>query len=66
MCFHGLPHGRRGDNIREPGWPQQEPSKSVSQQSADSQALARCRAKAGTDRAEFCEVTDRFCDGEGK
>jgi hypothetical protein len=37
-----------------------------SQQSADSQALARCRAKAGTDRAEFCEVTDRFCDGEGK
>ena len=37
-----------------------------SQQSADSQALARCRAKAGTERAEFCEVTDRFCDGEGK
>ena len=37
-----------------------------SQQSADSQALARCRVKAGTERAEFCEVTDRFCDGEGK
>ena len=37
-----------------------------SQQLADSQALARCRAKAGTERAEFCEVTDRFCDGEGK
>ena len=37
-----------------------------SQQSADSQALARCRAKAGERRAEFCEVTDRFCDGTGK
>jgi hypothetical protein len=37
-----------------------------SQQSADSQALARCRAKAGASRAEFCEVTDRFCDGSGK
>jgi hypothetical protein len=35
-----------------------------SQQLADSQALARCRAKAGTERAEFCEVTDRFCDGK--
>ena len=23
-----------------------------------------CRAKAGADRAEFCEVTDRFCDGK--
>jgi Domain of unknown function (DUF4189) len=38
----------------------------ASQQSADSQALARCRAKAGASRAEFCEVTDRFCDGSGK
>jgi len=38
----------------------------ASQQSADSQALARCRAKAGSERAEFCEVTDRICDGEGK
>jgi Domain of unknown function (DUF4189) len=37
-----------------------------SQQSADSQALARCRAKAGESRAEFCKVTDRFCDGTGK
>jgi len=37
-----------------------------SQQLADSQALARCRAKAGSERAEFCEVTDRFCDGNGK
>jgi hypothetical protein len=37
-----------------------------SQQSADSQALARCRAKAGTERAEFCEVTDRDCDGNAK
>jgi Domain of unknown function (DUF4189) len=38
----------------------------ASQQSADSQALARCRAKAGASRAEFCQVTDRFCDGTGK
>jgi hypothetical protein len=30
-----------------------------SQQSADEQALARCRAKAGSDRAEFCKVTDQ-------
>jgi Domain of unknown function (DUF4189) len=37
-----------------------------SQQAADSQALARCRAKAGSERAEFCEITDRFCDGDGK
>ena len=37
-----------------------------SQQSADSQALARCRVKAGTERAEFCEVTDRDCDGNAK
>ena len=37
-----------------------------SQQAADSQALARCRKKAGTERAEFCEVTDRDCDGAGK
>ncbi len=36
------------------------------QQSADSQALARCRAKAGASRAEFCQVTDRFCDGSSK
>jgi hypothetical protein len=34
------------------------------QDSADSQALARCRAKAGAERAEFCEVTDRYCDGK--
>jgi Domain of unknown function (DUF4189) len=38
----------------------------ASQQSADSQALARCRAKAGASRVEFCQVTDRFCDGSGK
>jgi hypothetical protein len=36
----------------------------TTQDSADSQALARCRAKAGADRAEFCEVTDRYCDGK--
>src|SRR5262252_341777 len=37
-----------------------------SQKMADSQALARCRVKAGSGRAEFCEVTDRVCDGEAK
>jgi hypothetical protein len=36
----------------------------VSQEAADSQALSRCRAKAGAERAEFCEVTDRYCDGK--
>jgi hypothetical protein len=36
----------------------------TTQDAADSQALARCRAKAGADRAEFCEVTDRYCDGK--
>jgi hypothetical protein len=36
----------------------------ITQQEADSQALARCRARAGADRAEFCEVTDRYCDGK--
>lgn len=34
------------------------------QESADSQALARCRNKAGSGRADFCEVTDRHCDGK--
>jgi hypothetical protein len=34
------------------------------QDAADGQALARCRAKAGAERAEFCEVTDRYCDGK--
>ena len=36
----------------------------TTQEAADSQALTRCRAKAGSDRAEFCEVTDRYCDGK--
>jgi Domain of unknown function (DUF4189) len=36
------------------------------QKAADSQALARCRATAGADRAEFCEVADRHCDGSAK
>jgi hypothetical protein len=36
------------------------------QKTADSQALARCRAKAGSGRAEFCVVTDRVCDGDAK
>jgi Domain of unknown function (DUF4189) len=35
-----------------------------SQQAADAQALARCRAKAGSERAEFCKVTDQYCDGK--
>ena len=34
------------------------------EQAADSQALARCRAKAGADRAEFCKVADHYCDGK--
>jgi len=37
-----------------------------SQKTADSQALARCRVKAGSGRAEFCQITDRMCDGEAK
>jgi hypothetical protein len=36
----------------------------ATQDAADSQALARCHAKAGSERAEFCEVTDRYCDGK--
>lgn len=36
----------------------------ATQDAADSQALARCRAKAGSNRADFCEVTDRHCDGQ--
>jgi Domain of unknown function (DUF4189) len=35
-----------------------------SQEAADEAALARCRAKAGADRAEFCKVTDQYCDGK--
>lgn len=34
------------------------------QEAADSLALARCHAKAGSDRAGSCEVTDRYCDGQ--
>ena len=37
-----------------------------SQAAADSQALSCCRTKAGSSRAEFCEITDRFCDGSAK
>ena len=37
-----------------------------SQKTADSQALARCKSTAGSDRAEFCEITDRYCDGNAK
>ena len=32
------------------------------QKLADAQAIARCKATAGADRAEFCEVVDRLCD----
>ena len=35
-----------------------------SQEAADEVALSRCRAKAGSDRAEFCKVTDQYCDGK--
>jgi hypothetical protein len=37
-----------------------------SQKAADSQALARCQATAGSDREEFCKITDRYCDGNAK
>lgn len=36
----------------------------VTQKAADSQALARCRARAGADRADFCKVIDQYCDGK--
>jgi hypothetical protein len=36
------------------------------QKVADSQALARCRSTAGSDREEFCQITDRYCDGNAK
>jgi hypothetical protein len=36
----------------------------TSEEAADELALARCRAKAGADRAEFCKVTDHYCDGK--
>ena len=36
----------------------------TSEESADELALARCRAKAGSDRVEFCKVTDHYCDGK--
>jgi hypothetical protein len=37
-----------------------------SQREADSQALTRCRATAGPDRASSCIVTDRYCDGNAR
>jgi hypothetical protein len=36
----------------------------ITQEAADGQALSRCRAKAGAERADFCVVTDRYCDGK--
>jgi hypothetical protein len=37
-----------------------------SQKTADATALARCRATAGADRADACEITDRLCDGTAR
>lgn len=34
-----------------------------SEEAADELALARCRVKAGPERADSCKVTDHFCDG---
>jgi hypothetical protein len=36
------------------------------QKAADSQALARCRTTAGSERADSCEITDRYCDGNAR
>jgi hypothetical protein len=36
------------------------------QQKADDEALARCQSTAGTDRREFCKVTNQLCDGTAK
>ena len=36
------------------------------QKAADDEALARCRSVAGTDRRDFCKVTNRVCDGTAK
>jgi hypothetical protein len=38
----------------------------TTQKAADSQALARCKATAGSDRADSCQITDRFCDGTAR
>jgi hypothetical protein len=37
-----------------------------SQNQADEEALARCRAVAGTSRRDFCKVTNQLCDGTAK
>lgn len=37
-----------------------------SQRAADQDALAQCRATAGTARQRFCAVSDRACDGSAK
>jgi len=36
------------------------------QEDAEQQALANCRATAGTARRDFCKVFNRGCDGEQK
>jgi uncharacterized protein DUF4189 len=36
------------------------------QKAADATALARCRATAGSDRADSCKITDRYCDGTAR
>ena len=38
----------------------------TTQKAADSQALARCRKTAGSERADSCEITDRYCDGNAR
>jgi hypothetical protein len=36
------------------------------QKAADSQALARCRKTAGSERADSCQILDRYCDGTAR
>jgi Domain of unknown function (DUF4189) len=38
----------------------------TTQKAADSQALARCRKTAGSDRADSCQIADRYCDGTAR
>jgi hypothetical protein len=38
----------------------------TTQKAADSQALARCRKTAGSERVDSCEIADRYCDGTAR
>jgi hypothetical protein len=38
----------------------------TTQKAADSQALSRCRKTAGSERADSCQITDRYCDGTAR